>query len=370
MGCDCELARQEIGYFASYSTPALLAKVRLSDMAELNRLTLNSPEDAIDSSIIDETNGFIYLANYAGNIVKVRLSDFTKIGTLATGSNDLVDAGVDVANSRAYFPVYTYSPAKVIKVNLTTFVVDSTLNLTPTNARAISCVIDTENGFLYVILDRRSSSYSSWLVKINLATFTESASIEIPLDRMFDTAIIDNTQSYLYCAGTHGLNRYIWKIRLSDFTVVDTLTIPIELVTSYYNFRGYAIDSASEYLYLGDDSDPGAVVKINLSTFAVDTRLAFAESIGTDDYARTWKVAIDHNDEYLYCGMGSSYGTVVKVDLASFSMEDIYRIDSVINDDWISEIVIARQAGIAAHSNFGTLLDGGDYKSESLRFFH
>ena len=64
---------------------------------------------------------------FPGRVIKVMLSDFTRVGALIldSGENSLVSAVIDQPNGFAYFGTNT-SPGKIIKVDLSDFIVDKT----------------------------------------------------------------------------------------------------------------------------------------------------------------------------------------------------------------------------------------------------
>ena len=71
-------------YFGTDTTPGKVIKVRLSDLTRVGALTLNSGETQLVSAVIDQPDGFAYFGTYTylGIVVKVRLSDFTRVGAL------------------------------------------------------------------------------------------------------------------------------------------------------------------------------------------------------------------------------------------------------------------------------------------------
>ena len=71
-------------YFGTDTSPGTVIKVRLSDFTRVDTLTLKDGEDKLTSAVIDPGNGFAYFGTNTspGIVVKVRLSDFKRIGAL------------------------------------------------------------------------------------------------------------------------------------------------------------------------------------------------------------------------------------------------------------------------------------------------
>src|SRR3989449_11640570 len=70
-------------------------------------LTLKPGETSLHSAVVDTANGFAYFGTSTspGIVVKIRLSDFTRVGalTLNTGEDYLLSAVIDTASGFAYF---------------------------------------------------------------------------------------------------------------------------------------------------------------------------------------------------------------------------------------------------------------------------
>ena len=132
-------------YFGTYTYPGVVVKVRLSNLTRVGALTLDWGEHQLFSAVIDQPNGFAYFGTFTdpGIVVKVRLSDFTRVGalTLNIGENQLTSSVVDQPNGFAYFGVNT-SPGKVIKVRLSDFTRVGTLILNSGENQPLSAVID------------------------------------------------------------------------------------------------------------------------------------------------------------------------------------------------------------------------------------
>jgi len=114
----------------------------------------------------------------------------------------------------------------------------------------------------------------------------------------------DHSQErYLYCSGYN--NGVVYKISLSTFTVVDTLSV---------GSNAYCLWGDSQYLYCSNNSN-GVVSKISLSTFTVVDTV----DIGSNAYY-FWS-----DSQYLYCS-GYMNGRVSKISLSTFTVVDTLSI--------------------------------------------
>jgi len=121
-------------------------------------LTLLAAESALASGVIDSTEGFVYFGTELGHVIKIRLSDFTRVGALALNPEMywLSSAIIDPAHGFAYFGslspgmVTPTSPgSRIIKVRLSDLTLVSELTLQVGEVFLHSAVIDSTNGFAY-----------------------------------------------------------------------------------------------------------------------------------------------------------------------------------------------------------------------------
>jgi len=111
-------------YFGTNTSPGRVVKVMLSDFTRVGALILDSGENSLVSAVIDQPDGFAYFGTDTspGRVIKVRLSDFTRVGalTLNNGENQLTSAVIDQPDGFAYFGTHT-TPGRVVKVRLSDF---------------------------------------------------------------------------------------------------------------------------------------------------------------------------------------------------------------------------------------------------------
>ena len=162
-------------YFGTSTSPGIVVKVRLSDFTRVGALTLHRGEDAPSSAVIDPAAGFATSARTGPRVcVKVRLSDFTRVGglTLNAGENYLRAAVIDsarwlrvlrhllVSRDRGEGAPRRISPGWVCDAQF--------------GEDYLSCaVIDPAAGFAYF----GTSTQPGWIVKIGLAPFMRVGSL-------------------------------------------------------------------------------------------------------------------------------------------------------------------------------------------------
>src|SRR6185369_5851990 len=111
-------------YFGTYT--GLVVKVRLSDFTRVGTLALS--QDQFLSAVADPVAGFAYFGTFGGSVHRLRLSDFSSAGVVSSGTNNLQSATIDTVNGYAYFGSLT-SPGSIAKVRLSDFVTVDRLTL-------------------------------------------------------------------------------------------------------------------------------------------------------------------------------------------------------------------------------------------------
>ncbi|HRI02227.1 MAG TPA: carboxypeptidase-like regulatory domain-containing protein [Pyrinomonadaceae bacterium] len=290
--------------------PGGVVKVRLSDGSRVGALVLTGQDDAPGSAVIDTAGGFVYFGGYNGDIIKVRLSDFTRVAVIETGTGFQSAALIDTNNGFAYFGSFT-SPGGVFKVRLSDFTIVDVLLFNTDEIGILSGVIDTVNGFAYFgTYNNNNINNPTFIVKVRLSDFTRVGNLQLPAypAGMNPTCgVIDTANGYVY----FGLfdSHSIIKVRLSDFTLASTIT-PNGTPNGDVQFlRSAVIDTVNGYAYFGDVANK--VVKLRLSDFSVAGVLDAA----SDDL---FCAAIDTSNGFAYFG-GTTPQGVVKVRLSDFS---------------------------------------------------
>lgn len=210
-------------YFGTLArnTPGIIVKVRLSDFTRVGALVLNPGDDPLRCATIDIAGGFAYFGGFYGDIIKVRLSDFTRIGAIETGAT-FTAAVIDTDNGFAYFGGYT-GPGAVVKVRLSDFTAVDVLVLNTGENGILSAAIDTINGFAYFGTSSNNTNNPAYVVKVRLSDFTRVGAVTLSSNEMNPTcAVIDTVNGFAYF-GIFDNFYIIVKIRLSDFTRVGAL---------------------------------------------------------------------------------------------------------------------------------------------------
>ena len=253
--------------------------------------------------VIDEVNGYAYFSTAAavnpGHIVKfnIRESPLTlrEVGEADASAGDSnLDSGViDPAAGYAYFGT-TAAPGHIVRFalgagdNPPTHAAADTLVLASGENNAFGAVIDTTdanpaNHVAYFA----TGTTPGRVVKINLGTFTEAASITMPSgvgEDVLRRGVIDTVNGCAYFATAAGIPPRVVKINLRAGVNHDQMqrVNSIALDTVNNGIGGAVIDVANGFAYFGSyvGTVPAKVFKVPLNgtgalTTSMTTTLSF-----------------------------------------------------------------------------------------------
>ncbi|MFZ5392301.1 MAG: hypothetical protein ACOZAR_03885 [Patescibacteria group bacterium] len=319
-------------------------------------LLMKIGEDDLRSSVIDTDNGYAYFGTAISSpamIIKVRLSDLTRVATLMMDdAGELGAAAIDLANHKAYF-VYSSPGIQIIKIDLDTFTIESKLALTNVGTPSRSAeftrtaTIDNDGGYLYIGSTQSSDGYPAMLVKVRLSDFT------VEDDYTFNSGyngvtcgVIDPANDFGYFAMRTNPGTIV-KIKLSDMSHEEDLT----LSAGENAPMAAIIDTSGGYAYFGTTSNNeggsgNRIVKIRLSDFSEIESLVTSES----EYDTA---VFDPINNMGYFGTSTYVNYVVQVDLANMT-----KLNSafITNDAGITTSIIDSTGGFAY---FGTSASAG-----------
>src|SRR5437016_924424 len=215
---------------------------------KLGSLTLARGDSYLEAATIDTAGGFAYFgaATNPGTVVKVRLSDFTRVGALVRDpAGDFPGpAAVDQGGGRAYFGMMT-TPARIVKVRLSDFTRVAAVTLNSGENFPRTLLIDSAAGFAYVGTNTSPGN----VVKVRLSDMTRVGGLTLNTgeNSLRGAGAIDTVGGFAYF-GTTTSPGIVVKVRLSDLTRVGSLT----LNTGENSLRSAVIDVAGGFAYFGD----------------------------------------------------------------------------------------------------------------------
>lgn len=342
-------------YFGTGANPGFVVKVRLSDFTRVGALTLWGGEIGLSSAVIDPVAGFAYFGtrnDSQGSVVKIRLSDFTRVGSLQLwpGEFNLGSAVIDTTGGFAYFGTDNWlDRGTVVKVRLSDFTRVGAITLNSGEFGLSCAVIDPASGFAYF------GAYYPKVVKIRLSDFTRVGALDLPGVASLGSAVIDPSGGFAYF-GTNSNPGVVWQVKLSDLSVAGML----ELDPGENWLLSGVIDPAAGFAYFGTYTQPGAVVQVRLSDL---TRVG-AVSFPSDLSPRS--AALDTEAGFAYFGTFTDPGVVVRVDVGD-RLNTTTNVTSSVNPSLLGQSVTFT-ATVSPASGTGTPTGTVQFKADGTNF--
>ena len=297
----------------------MIAPVAEAELTRISNIILQDGENDIQSAVIDPNAQYAYFgaAWDPGKIVKVRLSDFSRVGAISLpGARWLQSAAIDPNGDFAYFTTYNTNPGEVVKVRLSNFTLASTLTLQTDEDLIEAAVIDPTGQFAYFGVNRNPGT----IVRVRLSNFTRVDALTMPnWSESLTSAVMDPTGEFAYFGAYGCCPGSVVKIRLSNFTRVGA----VSLAAGEWGLARAVIDPNGQYAYFATSTAPGIVIEIRLSDF---TRVKALSLQSGEDSIQS--AVIDPSGQFAYFGTDEvaapNVGVVVKVRLS-----DLTRVESL-----------------------------------------
>lgn len=338
-------------YFGTSTSPASIIKVRLSDFTRVDTITLRDGEDDLTSAVIDPRGeGYAYFGTNTspGIVIKVRLSDFRRIDAITLGSSEreLRSAVINLSNldnNYAYFGTDT-TPGRIIQINLETFTLENTITMPDsTEGNFRTAVADFNSGYAYFGSYLAPASVTR--INIQKDNFGREAAVTFePGENRLSSSIIDPENGFAYF-GTDSNSRSLVKVDinpLNNFERIDVLDMDYEIYSA-------VIDAENGKAYFGvkNDNQDSRVERVDLATFTRDVG-AGVDNLGSDPF---FTGVIDTNNRSAYFGTLSDPAFIYKIDLsgAQLASEGTIQLSEAATNFWAA--AIDEEAGFAY---FGT----------------
>jgi len=210
------------------------------------------------SMVVDEANGFAYLGMQTDfgttKVVKVRLSDFTRVDELLVAVTGRFQHAHMDDNGYAYFVAVAF-PSKVVRIRLSDFTHQGTVELE--SNESYTGVIDNVRNFGYF-------ASQSWITKVDLTTFTRVGAIDTGGDRLLASAI-DEVNGFAYfgeSSGGYYDPSHVYKINVNNptFSLHDTI-----LFGSGEDVQGGCMAIEGNNLWVTTQHYPAKLIKIDIT---------------------------------------------------------------------------------------------------------
>jgi len=243
----------------------MVFKIQLSNFAYTANTTFNAGQNGAAAAALDPIGHSAYFGTFSGQIVKIDLRSFTEIASIAPNLGSIASAAIDPSGGFAYFGTST-TPGNIIRIRLSDFSVNRTLNLGRLGG-ASSMAIDAASGYGYFGTSGCGLGIFTPLpphvivkVKLSDLSINKTQQLTLPTTNCLSSADIDPAGGFAYFAGSGFSGSALVRIRLSDFSLAGVLSPgPDNTVNSL------ALDPARGLMYAGEGGP--ALLTIRLSDY-------------------------------------------------------------------------------------------------------
>jgi hypothetical protein len=265
-------------YIGTWDGTGKIIKINLSNFTRVGVLDPADGNVAYVGAAIDEENNFAYFTTNTNKLVKIDLSDFSVEGILTLDASEdgtWVNPIIDSTHDVMYLATYT-SPAIVVKIDLTDFTRDSAVSLSTGEDSAYGLALDPDTQTVYV---------GTWInptkiVRVNGATMQRVDATTITgVNRVAVNSLVFEPEfDKLYVLAGSGVSPKFAMIDTTDMSVEDSFAISYS--ESFFDSSAY--DLTNKVGFFGGYGDSGTRIKVQLYDEAADpTPAPAAESTPT-----------------------------------------------------------------------------------------
>jgi DNA-binding beta-propeller fold protein YncE len=239
---------------------AIIAKISTASFTITDSIVLTGKACMQQAVAIDTTNGYVYFATGSHTIEKIRISDFTLVGTLNITYN-AASLVIDITGGYLYAGISSSAIKKIYKIDLSSFTKIAECSIVNGVGAGVGL---KEGNFLYF------STYPSpyKISKIDIATFTEVSTL--------------TPGNPAYAVSSDGTNLYfseytgqIERVSISTFAVNATLNL--ETPSSSYIPSTSFICNDFLYIAVRYATDHVIIYQVNMNTFLNVTKFEYPE---------------------------------------------------------------------------------------------
>lgn len=268
-------------------------------------------------AVIDEANNIGYFISNSGRVLKIDLATMTRIDGIALGNSSSFGCQTMVMDSTASFAYAGLINNQIARIDLNNFDI-SGVDFITVSGQSMSMeasVINSTDTFAY-FANGASTTTIGIIHEIDLNTFTETNSLTLNSGETRPiSAVIDSTDTFAYFGMETNPGKIV-KVQLSPLSRIDVVTFLVNEAIPY----GAVIDNTDTSLYFGTNSNPSKVVKVDVATFTRTGALTMGTLNGEADIHTG---VIDAAGTTAYFGTGTQPATatypanIIKVNLTT-----------------------------------------------------
>jgi len=237
------------------SNPAKIAKVATSTMTLVGSLLSLTAGEYYVYALETDGSTFLYVALYSNHIVKVKLSDFTRVGVVALASGENYPYALSIDSMYLYVALDQSSGnPELTRIILSSFKEDTSVTFESGEDDPYTVLADSTSSvstYVYVGLDVSPGI----IVKVSVSTWARVSAVTVNSADSINDMTFDTARGMIY-AVTDSNPFAVVQVKVSDLSTVTTLVGDLEETSAYYIRR-----VGDNSVFVGTDVSPATSVK-------------------------------------------------------------------------------------------------------------
>jgi len=265
-------------FVADWNSPTNIVKVAASTLTAVGTvLALQSGEQYAYAMVSDGSTN-LYVTCNTGKIVKVKMSDLTRVSVLTLADGELYALAIDAKHLYVATDDGSNTGKQLTRVVLSTFLEDSAITFEYGETDSYTVLTDSTASactYAYVGMDVSPGI----IVKVSCSPFQRVSSMILHSANDVEDMTFDASHTYIY-AVSESSPFAIVQVKVSDLSTVTTLVGDAAETYAYYIRR-----VGDNSLFVGTTDSPGVSVKFSIDapTPAPNTTTAAPLSVGATE---------------------------------------------------------------------------------------
>jgi hypothetical protein len=211
--------------FGTATTPGKVVRIDLATFTRTGALTLEPGEDTLRAAAYDPSIGNAYFLTdqTPGAVVRIHADPFERQDALVIAQGTTFAPLIDIADRSLLVGTFT-TPGQLIRIDLESFSIDSTLTFEAGENIVRSGIIDAATRTAYL----GCATSPGRVVRVDLDSFSRTGGLTFEAGESFPrTALLDPVGGVAYFPTDTNSGRVV-RVDLASFTRVGALTLPTE----------------------------------------------------------------------------------------------------------------------------------------------
>ncbi|KAJ5074551.1 protein nirf [Anaeramoeba ignava] len=323
---------KNLGYFATETQPILLVKIDLKNFERIGSIIIGDENTTNPKTmLIDTKENFLYISTLTTFVIfKIDLETFSCIGNITFPGTQYtsIQGVMDLNSHKIYYTFQNALQSKILRVDLDNWGYYDYIDIEQQGMTIKTSVIDYSKNFLYL----GSATIPCFILRFSLPNLTLVDSVTFNTTNSLSNLMIDEKNQIGYLVYPN-VPASVAKINLTDFSLINSTS----LISTYAYIEFSYINRNASYAYFISEFGNRIISKLDLEKFEV---CQYSNLTRTIILSTIW----DDFNGFLYLGLETSPAEISKINLTDFSQVDSLML--AIGDNFVITSVFDSQRGL------------------------